>query len=134
MLIAMFSILMSCQKDDLEEGLGGEDGESGVRWNRNDTANEVINGINLILVYDEPSGAFKGTLENLNTKVASQVRVEVHVYNANGKSTEYGPTTPADMQPGKKRDVTLAAPNAGNFVTFAMHPEVGSSGGEGSGS
>ena len=130
-------MFVSCQKNELgetEEGLGGEVGESGQLWNRGSTASEIVNGIKLILTYDAANESFKGTLENLNTKVAPQVRVEVHVYDAAGNSAEYGPTAPADMQAGEKRNVTLAAPGAGNFVTFAMHPEVGGSdSGEGTG-
>ncbi|TKG88244.1 hypothetical protein EYV94_27300 [Puteibacter caeruleilacunae] len=145
MIYSLFFLLMlvatSCQESEMEgaegtEGQGGEIGESGQQWDRSATANEIINGVNLILTYDATSESFKGTLENLNTKVAPQVRVEVHVYDAAGNSTEYGPTTPKDMQAGEKHNVVLATPGAGSFVTFAMHPEVGGSGseaGEGSG-
>ncbi|MCL3782678.1 hypothetical protein EMN47_20015 [Prolixibacteraceae bacterium JC049] len=137
-LLSMFVLialttLVACQKDDLEagEGQGGELGESGKQWARSATASEIVNGVKLILTFDENSQTFTGTLENLNTKVAPQVRVEVHVYDAAGNSIEYGPTTPGDMQPSEKRNVSLPAPNAGSFIKFAMHPEI--AGGEGSG-
>ncbi|GEM_PF-2575365 len=140
--------LISCKKDDTTpvnssesgegNGTGAEAGESGLLWNRADVANETINGINLILSFDEATETFKGTLENTNTNVAQQVRVEIHVFDAKNNSKEYGPTTLGDMQPGEKRNVILPVPNAGNFVKFQMHPEVGNSGsgesGEGSGS
>jgi hypothetical protein len=117
------------------EGTGGEAGESGTMWNINDTADEIVNGVKLILNYNSATQAFEGTLENMNTNVAQHVRVEVHVYDAAGNSKEYGPTTPGDMTPGEKRNVTLPIPGAGNITKFQMHAEVGSSssGGEGGG-
>lgn len=139
-LVAFILIFTSCQKDALEglgaegpEGLGGEQGESGVSWNRTATADEVVSGIHLIITYNEQSKSFTGTLENLNTNVAQQTRLEAHVYDAAGNSQEFGPTTPVDMQPGAKRTVTLATPGVGNFTTFKVHAEVGaaSAGGEG---
>jgi hypothetical protein len=78
-----------------------------------------------VLAYNSSSQAFEGTLKNLNTSIAPQVRVEVHVYDAAGKSTEFGPTIPADMDPDETRNVTLEVVGAGSFVTFSMHPEVG---------
>lgn len=137
----------SCQKDsesengsELAEGKGGEGNESGgegneggneggnesgVMWNRTDQANEIVNGIRLILSYDQTTQSFVGTLENLNTTIAPLVRVEVHVFDSAGNSIEYGPTTPGNMNPGEIRNVILPVPGAGNFVTFNMHPEVG---------
>ena len=134
MLIALVLVTISCQKTNVSpEGLGGEAGESGTMWDRAATANEIVNGVNLILYFDETSESFVGTLENMNTTISPQVKVEVHVYDAAGKSTEFGPTTPGDMQAGEVRNVTLPAPGSGNFVQFNMHAEVGSStsGGEG---
>lgn len=117
-----------------EGGGGGETGnESGTMWNAADTADEIVNGVRLILSYNSSTQAFEGTLENLNTTTAPQVRVEVHVFDAAGNSKEYGPTTPKDMAPKEKRNVSLPVPGAGNFVKFNMHPEVGSGNG-GSGS
>lgn len=135
-MVFAITLTTSCEKENESgegsEGLGGEQGESGQMWNRVDTANETVNGINLILVFDDSTQSFKGTLLNTNTNVAQQVRVETHVYDAAGVSIEFGPTTPADMQPGESRSVTLAANNAGSFIQFSMHPEVGSTSGEGS--
>lgn len=133
MFFLMTLVFTSCDKGNEmaegpegPEGSGGEGGnESGVLWNAADTADEIVNGIRLILTYDAASNSFVGTVENLNTTIAPQVRVEVHVFDAAGNSTEYGPTTPADMNPGETRNVTLPVPGAGSFVTFNMHPEVG---------
>lgn len=105
---------------------GGEGGnESGTLWSIDQTADETINGIQLILSYDMATQTFIGTLENKNTTTMPQVRVEVHIFDAAGNSTEYGPTAPADMAPGETRNVTLPTPGAGTFVSFNMHPEVG---------
>ena len=121
-------LMSSCQKEDLIEL--NEQGESGQLWNRAETANETVNGVNLILIFDEDSQSFKGTIENINTNIAQQVKVEVHVVYADGTTKEYGPTIPEDMQAGEKRNVVLATPNASNFTGFRMHPELGGSCGE----
>lgn len=130
-LIFTLILVTSCEKDDTS--LDGELGdESGIKWDADETAEEIMNGIKLILSYNATAESFEGTLENLNTSISPQVRVEVHVFDAAGKSKEYGPTTPADMDPGEVRNVSLPTTGAGAFVSFSMHPEVGS-GGEGSG-
>ena len=61
-------------------------------------------------------------MENTTDKTLKRVRVEVHL--SNGK--ELGPTTPADLDPGRERDVRLTATNKG-FDGWTAHPEVGSS-------
>ena len=107
-------------------GSGGEAGnESGILWNIDSTAIEIVNGVKLTLSYDQATETFNGTLENLNTTIAPQVRVEVHVFDSANNSTEYGPTTPTDMNPGATMNVSLPAPGSGNGVKFNMHPEVG---------
>lgn len=119
---------VACKKQTPTPNVSGETGnESGILWNKNDTANEIVNGLHLILYYDPLSQAFKGTLENTNTVMAPLTRVEVHVFDVNNNSKEYGPTPSVNMQPGTKRNVTLPVPGAGAFVKFNMHPEVGSS-------
>jgi hypothetical protein len=83
------------------------------------------------LAYNAQSNSFNGTVENTTDKTLERVRVEVHL--SNGK--ELRPTTPADLAPGEKRDVTLKASNLG-FDGWSAHPEVGSeehSHGEGDG-
>lgn len=128
MCLSVAIVSTSCTKDNGEgpEGSGGEGGnESGVLWSCNETADETVNGVRLILDYDAANESFVGTVENLNTVTAPQVRVEVHVFDAAGNSTEYGPTAPGDMTPGEIREVVLPVPGAGNFVNFNMHPEVG---------
>ena len=109
----------------------GEDEESGQQFAKNETYDDVRNGARLILNYDASTSAFVGTVENTTNQTLSQVRVEVHLSNG----TELGPTTPRDLAPGEKMDVTLDATGE-NFNTWGAHPEVGSSGGgqgEGSG-
>jgi hypothetical protein len=101
-------------------------------WNRSETASMNQNGIQLILTFDETKLEFNGTMENQNSIVATRVRVEVHTFGTNGNQLfEYGPTTPVDMSPGEIRNISLPAANAGNFVTFSMHPEVGAAEGGG---
>ena len=117
------------------EGEGSEHGaegeESGTELGLNDTYDNVRNGARLIMAYDAQSNSFNGTVENTTDKALQQVRVEVHL--SNGK--ELGPTTPADLAAGEKRDVKLSATSK-DFDGWSAHPEVGigeHGGGEGSG-
>ena len=152
MLFSMVLISISCTKDDVgtggegpegaefgstsgegpegPEGAGGEAGnESGMRWNIDETADEIVNGIRLILSYNTSTSTFVGTVENVNTTIAPQVRVEVHVEDAaTNSSQEFGPTTPGDLAPGQIRNVSLQIPSGTTFTQFTMHPEVGNSG------
>lgn len=147
MLFTISLFTMSCSKEDVSEGPegleqgigegtegnhnetgGNEQGESGVRWQINQTADETINGIRAIISYNVTTNAFEGTFENLNSNVAEQTRLEAHVFDANGNSTEFGPTPGIDMQPGETRNVTLTINATTSFVEFTMHPEVGVSG------
>jgi hypothetical protein len=136
-------VIFSCSSDDSGmEGLegteqggenhgnenGSEQGESGTRWSSTATADETINGIRAIITFNTSTNAFEGTFENLNSNVAQQTRLEVHVFDTNGNSTEYGPTPGVDMQPNETRNLTLSIPVGTNFVEFTMHPEVGAAG------
>ncbi len=99
----------------------GEEGEeSGDVLALDETYDKVRNGARLILAYDAKSNSFNGTVENTTDKTLKRVRVEVHL--SNGK--ELGPTTPADLDPGIKRDVKLTATSK-DFDGWTAHPEVG---------
>ena len=74
--------------------------------------------------YDVHSNAFLGYVENTTDSILKQVRVEVHLSNG----VELGPTTPADLDPGGRMDVSLAATSK-DFDGWTAHPEVGESGG-----
>jgi hypothetical protein len=100
------------------EGKEGE--ESGPKLALNQSYDHVRNGARLILAYDEKTNSFSGTVENTTDKTLKQVRVEVHL--SNGK--ELGPTTPTDLDPGKKTDVKLVATSK-DFDWWTAHPEVG---------
>ena len=117
---------------DRDGGEHGEEGEeSGTELALHETYDAVRNGARLILAYDAPSDSFAGTVENTTDKTLRRVRVEVHL--SNGK--ELGPTTPADLGPGERRDVRLKATNT-DFDGWTAHPEVGigeHDGGEGRG-
>jgi hypothetical protein len=104
-------------------GHHGEEGEeSGTELALNESCDEVRDGVRLILAYDAQSNSFNGTVENTTDKTLSRVRVEVHLSNG----TELDPTTPADLDPGKRRDVRLTATNM-DFDGWTAHAEVGSS-------
>jgi hypothetical protein len=68
------------------------------------------------------------TVENTTSITLPQVRVEVHLSNG----IELGPTTPVDLAPGQKINITLPA-SSSSFVTWSAHPEVVGSNGNGDG-
>ena len=103
-----------------EHGHGEQGEESPTELAPNETYDEVRNGVRLILAYDAQSNSFNGTVENTTGETLTQVRVEVHLSNG----VELGPTTPADLDPGGKRDVKLPATRK-PFDGWTAHPEVG---------
>ncbi len=119
MLIILALISAIGCADDVTRFLPSDE-ESGQQFTINETYDNVRNGARLILNYDPNTSAFVGTVENTTNQTLSQVRVEVHLSNG----TELGPTTPRDLAPGEKMDVTLDATGE-NFSTWVAHPEVG---------
>ena len=113
-------IPLACQNETAENKHLEEGEESGTRYALNDTFDEIRNGIRLILAYDSQGNSFNGTVENTTSKTLKQVRVEVHL--SNGK--ELGPTTPADLEAGQKKEVKLTTTSK-NFDGWSAHPEVG---------
>ncbi len=106
-------------------GLGEEDGS---QFSLTETFDSVRAGARLVLAYDAEANAFNGTVENTTGAILNKVRVEVHLSNG----TELGPTTPVDLAPGQKVDVTLPATGQ-PFTSWGAHPEVGGAGREHSG-
>jgi hypothetical protein len=99
----------------------GEEGEeSGIELGLNESYDKVRNGVRLVLAYDAQRNCFNGTVENTTETILKRVRVEVHLSNG----IELGPTTPADLAGGERRDVTLEATNK-DFDGWTAHPEVG---------
>ena len=106
---------------DGREHHGEEGEESGTELTLDESYDDVRNGARLVLSYDAQTNSFNGTVENTTEEKLERVRVEVHL--SNGK--ELGPTTPADLGPGEKRDVKLTATSS-DFDGWTAHPEVGS--------
>jgi hypothetical protein len=102
-------------------GYSEEGEESDAELTLDESYDKIRNGARLVLAYDAESNLFQGTVENTTDKTLDQVRVEVHL--SNGK--ELGPTTPADLEPGEKKDVRLTAESK-DFDGWTAHPEVGS--------
>ncbi len=98
----------------------GKNEESSITLTLNDTYDMVRNGARLILSYDKQSNSFKGTVENTTGDTLTRVRVEVHLSNG----IELDPTTPMDLAPSEKVDVTLPATNQA-FNGWTAHTEVG---------
>ena len=97
--------------------------ESGIELGLDESYDAVRNGARLVLRYDAHSNAFLGYVENTTDSTLKQVRVEVHLSNG----VELGPTTPADLEPGERLDVSLVATTK-DFDGWTAHPEVGDSG------
>ena len=105
--------------------------ESGTEYTLTDRYHVVKYGARLSLAYDANSNSFKGMVENVSNKTLERVRVEIHL--SNGK--ELGPTSPENLAPGQKREITLQA-GSKYFSGWSAHAEVGnmehaSEGGEG---
>ena len=115
------------------EGSGGEGSASGSEEGSgaNLALDEILDavrgGARLILRYDAPSNAFKGTVANTTNNVLTQVRIEVHLSNG----AELGPTPPVNLAPGQVVAVNLPATQA-SFTGWIAHAEVGG-GSEGGG-
>jgi hypothetical protein len=119
-LLTVLSLTLSCSKNDGGEGVHEGEEENGTQFNKNETHNEVLNGVRLMLSYDSNSSSLIGTIENITGNTISQVRNEVHLSNG----TELGPTTSVDLTPGETQAVTLSAIGE-NFETWSAPAEVG---------
>ena len=94
--------------------------ESSAQLGLGETYDAVRNGVRLALRYDARSSSFLGYVENTTDSTLRAVRVEVHLSNG----VELGPTTPVDLDPGERRDVSLLATSQ-DFDGWTAHPEVG---------
>lgn len=106
---------------DGQEHHSEEGEESGAEIALGEAYNATRNGAQLYLAYNKQSNLFSGWVKNNTNQTLEQVRVEVHL--SNGK--ELGPTTPTDLEPGKRIDVELKATST-DFTGWTAHPEVGS--------
>ncbi len=106
--------------DEHEHDSGEADEESGTALALNETYDVVRKGARLVLAYDTGGNSFNGTVENTTSNTLTKVRVEVHLSNG----IELGPTTPVNLTPGEKVDVTLPATNQA-FDGWTPHAEVG---------
>jgi len=105
------------------ETAGNEEGEEQGKMLALDAHFDAVrNGVRLILDYNAQDHSFNGTVENVSEKIAEKVRVEVHLSDG----TELGPTTPANMKPGEKKEVKLSTTQK-DFTGWVAHAEVGSS-------
>jgi len=117
----------SVESDEETDEEGGSE-ESGNTLSLSETYDVVRKGVRLNMHYDKKSNSFKGIVENTTDNTLTQVRVEVHLSNG----TELGPTTPIDLAPGEKVEVTLPATNK-SFDGWTPHAEVGTRLDEGGG-
>ena len=106
--------------EDSEHASASDGEESGNTLTLTERYDTVRKGTRLVLAYDAQNNAFNGTVENITSSTLQHVRVEVHLSNG----VELGPTTPVDLAPGQKVDVTLLA-TAQAFDGWTPHAEVG---------
>lgn len=116
--LALLAMVAACRSSSTEPG------ESGVRWNANQTATDTRRGVDLVISYDATSRRFNGTVTNTTGTTVTDVRVEIHLSNG----TELGPTPRVDLAAGAKQSVTLDA-SGQNFDWYSVHVEFGSSSG-----
>ena len=126
-ILAILAIAVSACASDGGAVTTGEE-ESGTEFELDESYDAVRNGARLVLHHDAQSNAFLGFVENTTENTLKQVRVEVHLSNG----VELGPTTPADLDPGERIDVSLAATSK-DFDGWTAHPEVGEGGEDGHG-
>ena len=98
-----------------------EPGESGKRWDKDETATETRKGVKLTISYDSADEAFQGSVANTTDATVDDIRVEVHL--SNGK--ELGPTPRTSLKAGEKKEVTLDAKGE-DFKWYQVHVEIGS--------
>lgn len=101
-----------------------EPGESGTRWNPDETATDTRRGVNLVISYSSSGQRFSGTVTNTTGSTVTDVRVEVHLSNG----TELGPTPRIDLNAQESRPITLDA-SGQRFDWYSVHVEIGSSSG-----
>lgn len=115
-LVALFAA--ACNNSPTEEG------ESGTRYDRLETATETRNGVNLVISYTSSAQRFDGTVTNTTGSTVTDVRVEIHLSNGN----ELGPSPRVDLTAGQVHNVTLDA-SGQDFNWYSVHVEIGSSSG-----
>ena len=116
--LALLAMVAACRSGSTEPG------ESGVRWNADQTATDTHRGVDLVISYDASGRRFNGTVTNTTGATVTDVRVEIHLSNG----TELGPTPRVDLAAGAKQSVTLDA-GGQNFDWYSVHVELGSSSG-----
>lgn len=101
-------------------GEGTESAEQTGQYTLDETYDNVVNGMRLILKYDSQNNAFIGTVQNTLNTIIPDVRVEVHQSNG----IELGPTPRSPLAPGETRSIRLDAIGT-NFDKWTAHPESG---------
>ena len=128
LILGVGLLLASCQQDSLiDPAQPNNDHEDtrGRKWNRIDTGSETHNGIRVIVKFDEVSASFIGTLENISGSTVQQVQLGVHVFDQEGKKTEYGPTQAQDLAPNVTKQIVINTSGEDNFISYSMHPKTG---------
>ena len=116
--LVLLAIVAACTEGPTEPG------ESGTRWNPDETATDTRRGVNLIISYNSSGQRFSGTVTNTTGSTVTDVRVEIHLSNG----TELGPTPRIDLKAQESRPITLDA-SGQDFDWYSVHVEIGSSSG-----
>ena len=102
-VVILVTIVSACASD--EGVIKTNEEESGTELALGESYNAVRNGVRLVLNYDAQSNSFIGFVENTTDNNLKEVRVEAHLSNG----IELGPTTPTDLNPGERIDISLKA-------------------------
>ncbi len=118
-ILALVAVLAACTDNGLTEP-----GESGTRWNADETATDSRRGVDLTISYNASAQRFDGSVTNTNASAVTDVRVEIHLSNG----TELGPTPRVGLVADETKSVTLDA-SGQSFSWYSVHVELGSSSG-----
>ena len=79
--------------------------EYGNQLKINETFEQEINGLHVIINYHAPTSSFIGVVENTTNTNILGVKVEIYLSNA----VELGPTRAIDLAPGEMKNIALLA-------------------------
>lgn len=81
--------------------------ELGNQLKIDNTYEQEIDGLYVIISYHAPTSSFIGIIENTTNKIISTIKIEIYLSNA----VELGPTRAENLQPGETKNISLLAYN-----------------------
>lgn len=118
--IILLAVIIGCSSTTnptIDDG----DEESDAELALDQTYDNTLSGVRLILTYDANSNIFNGTIENTTDEPLKNVRVEVNLSNG----IELTPTKSTDLAPREKVLIKLTGTST-DFDGWTAHLEVDS--------